>query len=185
MQPFEKIRKAVGDKMDIHVEFHSLWNLPAAIKILGDAGLAMLARTLIVETGVEGGAMITAMTALDQNREVFAVPSAVHEKRLSGTNRLIKDGKVMLTECVEDILQELRPRLKGLLPDLPPPALRMAEDLTLFERRIIDAMDEHPLHIDQLAVRAGLATNDTLVHLLSLEFKGLVRQMAGRMFVKV
>ncbi len=156
-------------------------NFPRRNRIISGIALG----TLIVETGIEGGAMITAMTALDQNREVFAVPSAVHEKRLSGTNRLIKDGKAMLTECVDDILLELRPRLGGLLPRLPAPALRVTQDLTLFERRIIDAMDEHPLHIDQLAVRAGLATSDTLVYLLSLEFKGLVRQMAGRMFVKI
>jgi DNA processing protein len=135
--------------------------------------------TLIVESGVNGGAMITAATALDQNREVFAIPSALSE-RPSGTNRLIKEGKALLTESFEDILAELGPRLKSGAP----PSLRPAEDFSLFERRIYDAMEEHPLHIDQLAARSRLTTADTLVHLLSLESKGAVRQMAGRMFVK-
>jgi DNA processing protein len=155
-------------------------NFPRRNRIIAGISLG----TLIVETGVEGGAMITATMALDQNREVFAIPSALHEKRISGTNRLIKEGKALLTESVDDILAELSPRLKGITPRLPTRAAHIQQDLTLFERRIYDAMDERPLHIDELASRTGLATGDTLVHLLSLEFKGAVRQMAGRMFVK-
>ncbi len=153
-------------------------NFPRRNRIISGIALG----TLIVETGVEGGAMITAMTALDQNREVFAVPSAVQERRRSGTNRLIRDGKALLTESVEDIIAELGPRLKGLRLA---PAVAPAADLSLFERRIFDCMDDEPLHIDQLAARTGLATGEILVHLLSLEFKGMVRQMAGRMFTKV
>lgn len=135
--------------------------------------------TLIIESGVDGGAMITAATALDQNREVFAIPSALKE-RPSGTNRLIKEAKALLAESIEDILAELGPRLTTS----PLPPTRPAEDLSLFERRIYDAMEEQPLHIDQIAARSGLTTADTLVHLLSLEFKGAVRQMAGKIFVK-
>lgn len=154
-------------------------NFPRRNRIISGIALG----TLIVETGVEGGAMITAMTALDQNREVFAVPSSVQERRRSGTNRLIKEGKALLTESVEDIIAELAPRLKDLraVPAASPPA----EELSLFERRVFDCLGDEPLHIDQLAAQAGLATGDILVHLLSLEFKGMVRQMAGRMFVKV
>lgn len=128
--------------------------------------------------------MITATLAVDQNREVFAIPSALHEKRASGTNRLIKEGKAMLTESVDDILAELSPRLRGVAPRPPARTVSVQQDLSLFERRIYDKMDEGPLHIDELAARAGFATGDTLVHLLSLELKGAVRQMAGRMFVK-
>ena len=152
-------------------------NFPRRNRIISGIALG----TLIVESGVEGGAMITATTALDQNREVFAIPSALHEKRTSGTNRLIKEGKALLTETIEDILAELGPRLKGITT---PPPVPPTQDLSLFERRIYDVMEDAPLHIDQLAARSGLATGDALVHLLSLEFKGAVRQMAGRMFVK-
>lgn len=156
-------------------------NFPRRNRIISGIALG----TLIVETGIEGGAMITAMTALDQNREVFAVPSPVNGRRPSGTNRLIKEGKALLTESVEDILSELAPRLGDLCPAVPRPPVPTFHELSLFERRIVDVMEGEPLHIDQLAARAGLATGDTLVHLLSLEFKGVVRQMAGRMFVKV
>jgi DNA processing protein len=63
--------------------------------------------TIVVETGVDGGAMITAAMALDQNREVFAVPGPVNGRRPSGTHRLIREGKAMLLERVEEVLAEL------------------------------------------------------------------------------
>jgi DNA processing protein len=156
-------------------------NFPRRNRIISGIALG----TLIIETGVEGGAMITASTALDQNREVFAVPSPLQERKTSGTNRLIKEGKALLTESVDDILTELGPRLKGILTadKLPSPA--PPPELTLFEQRVHDVLEETPLHIDQLAERAGLSTGDALVHLLSLEFKGLVRQMAGKLFVRI
>ncbi len=138
--------------------------------------------TLVVETGHEGGAMITATTALDQNREVFAIPSAVTERRASGTNRLIKEGKALLTESVDDILGELGPRIKSLLKDHAAVPFEPPQDLTLFERRLYDVVNEDPVHIDLLAERAGLSASETLVHLLSLEFKGIVRQLPGKMF---
>ena len=156
-------------------------NFPRRNRIISGITLA----TLIVETGVDGGAMITATTALDQNREIFAVPSAVNEKRKSGANLLIKEGKAILTETVDDILAELAPRLKGILKDHSLMKAEPPPDLTLFERRLYDAMGENPVHIDALAERSGLSTSDALVHLLSLEFKGSIRQMAGKMFVKV
>jgi DNA processing protein len=154
-------------------------NFPRRNRIISGIALG----TLIVETGIEGGAMITASMALDQNREVFAIPTAVNERKSSGTNLLIKQGKAMLTESVEDILAELAPRLKRFLSpageSAPPPSL------SLFEQRLYDTLTEEPLHIDAIAERAACATSDALVHLLSLEFKGVVRQNAGKMFLRI
>lgn len=154
-------------------------NFPRRNRIISGIALG----TLIVETGADGGAMITASMALDQNREVFAVPAAVHDKKPSGTNLLIKQGKAMLTESVEDILTELAPRLKRFLsPDdvrsHPPP-------LSLFEQKVYETLTGDPLYIDAVATRAGLATSDALVHLLSLEFKGVVRQLPGKRFIRI
>ncbi len=140
--------------------------------------------TLIVETGVEGGAMITASTALDQNRATFAIPSAVTDKRKSGTNLLIKEGKAALTESVEDVIAELKPQLKRVLQLQEAGPKRPALDLSLFEQQLYDVLSDEPLHIDVIAERARLATSDALVHLLSMEFKGAVRQLRGKMFVK-
>ena len=155
-------------------------NFPRRNRIISGLSLG----TIIVETGVEGGAMITASMALDQNRATFAIPSAVSEKRKSGTNLLIKEGKAALLESIDDILTELQPQLKRVLPArsrLPekPPA-----PLTLFEQQLYDVLRDEPAHIDAIARQSGLTTSDALVHLLSMEFKGVVRQLRGKMFVK-
>jgi DNA processing protein len=142
----------------------------------------MTLATLVIETSPEGGAMITARMALEQGREVFAVPSPVSGTRRSGTNLLIKEGKAKLTETVDDILEELAPRLSPLKRAA---AGEAPQDLTLFERTILDGCGDDPLHVDALASRARMTVPDALVHLLSLEFKGAVRQMPGKRFVRL
>jgi DNA processing protein len=153
-------------------------NFPRRNRIVSGIALA----TLVIETAPGGGAMITAGMALEQGREVFAVPSAVSACGTSGTNLLIKEGKAKLTESVDDILEELAPRLSNLHPV---PAQNGASDLTLFERAMLDALGDEPLHVDALATRARMSVPDALVHLLSLEFKGAVRQMPGKMFARL
>ena len=155
-------------------------NFPRRNRIISGIALA----TLIVETGVDGGAMITATTALDQNRDIFAIPSAISDKRPSGTNLLIKEGKAALIESVDDLLAEIGPRLKRVLKNRTAPKKAAPPELTLFERQLYDAMGEDAVHIDLLAERAGISTSDALVQLLSLEFKGVVRQMPGKFFVR-
>jgi DNA processing protein len=153
-------------------------NFPRRNRIVSGIALA----TLVIETAPGGGAMITAGMALEQGREVFAVPSSVSACGKSGTNLLIKEGKAKLTESVDDILEELAPRLSNLQP---PPTQNHAADLTLFERAMLDALGDEPLHVDALATRSHMSVPDALVHLLSLEFKGAVRQMPGKMFARL
>ncbi|HTY59713.1 MAG TPA: DNA-processing protein DprA, partial [Bacteroidota bacterium] len=142
-------------------------NFPRRNRIVAGISLA----TLVIETAPGGGAMITAGIALDQGREVFALPSAVSSCSRSGTNLLIKEGKAKLTETVDDILVELAPRLS---PPVRPLARKAEPDVTLFERTLLDAMGDDPQHIDPLAAAAHMTPSDALVHLLSLEFKGAV-----------
>ena len=141
--------------------------------------------TLVIETGTDGGAMITASLAADQGREVFAVPAAVATGRPSGTNLLIKEGKAKLTESIDDVLVELAPRFKAMLPAGTSPRPAASDELTLFERRIVDVLGDTPVHIDALAAQSGFSVPDALVHLLALEFKGFVRQRPGKMFVRL
>src|SRR3990172_7379063 len=131
--------------------------------------------TIIIESLEDGGAMITATTALDQNREVFAVPGNITEKRSAGPNKLIREGRAKLVQTVDDILEELRPHLRPLLKREREPEPMI--ELTLFERKMLDTLQSDTLHIDFIAERAELSTSDALVTLLSLEFKGLVRQL--------
>ena len=153
-------------------------NFPRRNRIVSGISLA----TLVIETPPGGGAMITAGMALDQGREVFAVPSAVSATSKSGTNLLIKEGKAKLTETLDDILEELAPRLAGLKR---PSGRPDAADLSLFERTLLDVFGDDPVHADALAARAQMTVPDTLVHLLSLEFKGAVRQIPGKRFVRL
>lgn len=155
-------------------------NFPRRNRIV--SGLAM--GTVVVEAFEKGGALITARLALEQNREVFAVPSNLNNEAGRGTNRLIRDGHAKLILGVEDILAEL---------DLPesapaseaPVAPQPPADLNAVEQQLYDALTAEPIHLDTLCERTGLDASSALVYLLSLEFKGLVRQLAGKQFFRV
>ena len=154
-------------------------NFPRRNRIISGLSLG----TLVVESGEDGGAMITASTALDQNREVFAIPGNITEKRSAGPHKLIREGRAKLVHRVEDILEELGPQMRNLLK-----RERSAEpvvELTLFERKLLSVLGDDPAQIDTIAESAETSTADALVNLLSLEFKGLVRQLPGKMFVRM
>lgn len=136
--------------------------------------------TIVVEAGQSSGALITADDALEQNREVFAIPGNVNNPRSFGCNRLIQQG-AKLVQSVEDILEELsgieRPSTgqQELLPII---------DLDTDEDKVFRALTHEPLHIDFIAKQIGLTTAQTLGVLLKLELKSLVHQLPGKMFLK-
>jgi DNA processing protein len=141
--------------------------------------------TVIVESEVQGGSMITASLALDENRDVFAVPGDIYRPSSSGPNQLIRESRAKLATNAEEILIEL-----GWLDKLgktkkPQPINR--NGLNMFENKIVDVLESAggPLQLDQLAERAGLEIQDILSQLLMLEFKSIVRQMAGKQFMLV
>lgn len=138
--------------------------------------------TLIVEAYEEGGALITARLALEQNREVFAVPGSIHSGASEGANRLIQRGEAKLVQTVEDVLDELGIKASQASPTGP--VVRIA-DLVPEERALCRVMGHEPVHIDRLCAASGLDPASALVYLLSLEFKGLVRQLAGKQFFLV
>jgi DNA processing protein len=153
-------------------------NFPRRNRIISGISLG----TVVVETDVGGGAMITAGTALDQNREVFAVPGNVTEKKSRGTHKLIKEGRAKLVEDVKDVVEELRYKLKPILRDQP--KVQSRPQLSIFEQKIFDALGDEPIHIDALSEKCAMTTSDLLVQLLSLELKGVVKQLAGKYFTK-
>lgn len=153
-------------------------NFPRRNRIISGLSLG----TLVVESAVDGGAMITASTALDQNREVFAIPGNINEKRSRGPHTLIQEGRAKLVQCVEDILSELNLKIdKGALKKEEAPPVQ----LSIFEQKIYELLGNDPIHIDDLAELADDSTSDVLVTLLSLEFKGLIRQLPGKMFMRM
>jgi DNA processing protein len=157
-------------------------NFPRRNRIISGMSLG----TVVIESSETGGAMITASYALDQNSEVFAIPGNITERRSTGTNKLIQRGNAKLVLSVEDIIVEISEKLKYTSTGLKKIHARQEPlSLSIFEQKIFDALAGDTLHIDHIAERSGLSTSDALVHLLSLEFKGIVKQLAGKMFLRV
>jgi DNA processing protein len=154
-------------------------NFPRRNRIISGISLG----TVVVESDVDGGAMITASMALDQDREVFAVPGPAHSRRSRGCHALIRDGRAKLVAAVPEILSEISQGIpggcpaRGSSPSLPAP-------LPPEERTVYDLVGADPVHVDGLAAGSGLAVPDLLVRLLSLEMKGLVRQLPGKYFLR-
>jgi len=155
-------------------------NFPRRNRLISGLSLG----TLIIESDVGGGAMITASTALDQNREVFALPGNINSKRSRGCNALIKDGRAKLVETVDDIIVELGPTLRPLLKDVITSERKPPIELSLFEKKLFDILSNEPRHIDAIAEQAACSTADALINLLSLEFKNLVKQLPGKTFIR-
>lgn len=156
-------------------------NFPERNRILSGVALG----TLVVESYSEGGSLITARLALEQNREVFAVPGAITKDSSLGTNRLIQRGHAKLVLDVDDLLEEL----PQVVPDKREETDTNSsqdplEDLTGEKKRLYESLSDTPVHIDTLCEETGLDPSTALVHLLELEFNGLVRQMAGKQFYR-
>lgn len=160
-------------------------NFPRRNRIV--AGMAH--GTLVAEARPTGGALITAWMALEQNREVFAAPAALFSPTGEGTNQLIRKGYATLVTNVDELLAELDGQLRPAPParaeETPEPAEAPAPtDLNGPERKLYDALTTEPVHLDALCERTGLDSSNALVYLLSLEFRGLVRQLAGKQFFR-
>lgn len=156
-------------------------NFPRRNRIISGISIG----TLVIESGIKGGALLTAEIAVDQNREVFALPGYINSKQSEGTNELIKKGQAKLVTNVEDILNELEVKLKPVLKNDKYKKTEIDTDsLNDFEKKIFYALDYEPMHIDKINELTQLSVSDCLVNLLSLEFKNLVRQIPGKNFIR-
>jgi DNA processing protein len=154
-------------------------NFPRRNRIISGLSLG----TLVVEMRETGGALITAMMALEQDREVWAVPAPLFSE-MEGTNRLIRKSFAALVTGVDDVLADLEGVLGPSVPVSAPSAAGPAEDLNRVERQLYDALGPEPVHLDALCAATGLDAPTALVYLLNLEFRGLVRQLAGKQFFR-
>lgn len=137
--------------------------------------------TLIVEAGEKSGALITGDYAVEQNREVFAIPGNVNVTQSKGPNRLIKNG-AKLVESIDDILVELEHKL---MPITHPVKKEKVLQLNPYEQSVYDCVANDPRHIDQISKTAKMSTGEALSHLLSLELMGAVKQLSGKHFIKI
>lgn len=144
---------------------------PRRNRILSGMSLGVL----VVEGDIKSGALITARQALEQNREVFAVPGSIYSPNSRGTNKLIQDGEAKLTLDVQDVLAELNLSMASH-------QIEMAELIPADETEsvLLKHINAEPVHIDEVRRECGLPIATVTGALAMLELKGLVRQV-GRM----
>lgn len=135
--------------------------------------------TLVIEAGEDSGALITARHALDQNREVFAVPGSILSPRSRGTNLLIQRSEAKLVQSHEDILEELNISSDGNQVEMA--ALFPAND---DESKILYHLSREPTHIDELIRESGMTSSVVSSLLAMMELRGLVRQVGGMNYVR-
>ena len=135
---------------------------------------------LVVEAGVNSGALITANQSADQGRAIYAIPGRIDNPVALGSNKLIQQG-AKLVQSAQDILDDM-----GMLfrdePDLAAPAA--PADLSDGERTVLSTLDGDETHIDTIASRSGLPISVVASTLLALEMRRLVKQLPGSRFVR-
>ncbi len=146
------------------------------------SGLAL--GTVVVEAAIGSGSLITARQALDQNREVFAVPGSPIDPRTRGCNDLIRQGAT-LTESADDVLQALKalqasPRFALREPPPPPPAPPPESDSDAARPVVLDLLGPTPVNQDDLIRRSGLPAPLVLSILLELELAGRLHRSPGQ-----
>jgi len=167
-------------------------NFPYRNRIISGLSLGVV----VVEAAENSGSLITARLAIEQNREVFAVPGNITSRNSFGTNYLIKGAGAKLVQQWQDIAAELPPQIAARL--LPPPfgdkkkEKSLADQLILLPRGLSGSETmvlklltaDTPAHIDMLVEGSKLSISDLTAALLSLEMRELIRALPGRCFVR-
>ena len=148
-------------------------NFPPRNRIISGLSLAVV----IVEAGVESGALITAGFAAEQGREVFAIPGSIYAPASKGTNLLIQKGAHPLVRY-EDLLDALNLEMMGEQKNA---RLALPGDAT--EAKLFELLSQEPVHVNDLGALAEMPIEQVSSTLALMELKGLVRQVGGMNYV--
>jgi DNA processing protein len=154
------------------------FNFPARNRLISGLSLGVV----VVEATEKSGSLITAAMAVEQGREVFAVPGEAGASRSRGAHRLIRQG-AKLVETVDDIIEEIAPQLlrrSGRAVPAPPALPANASDGA---RTIFALLQDSNLQVDQVIERSALPAAQVLEILLDLELQGFVRQAPGKIYI--
>jgi DNA processing protein len=158
-------------------------NFPRRNRIISGLSLGVL----VVEAALRSGSLITAHQALEQGREVFAIPGSIHNSLARGCHALIKNG-AKLVETAQDIMEELAPLLGILAPVAEAEAAAAqwpeseAQCLDQAQQSLLDAMGFEPVSIDELAISSERDAQVISSQLLLLELSGHVSSSAGGLY---
>ncbi len=181
----EKLYKEIAKSGVVITEFEEdtpplKYNFPKRNRIISGISLGVV----VVEAAQNSGALITANFALEQGREVFAVPGKINSTTSRGTHELIKDG-AKLVQSAEDIVEELNISKRPVDDDKStskPDGIEIK--LSEYERSIYELLSDEPCHIDEIVGRANIALSKTSQILLNLELKRLVRELPGKNYIR-
>jgi DNA processing protein len=140
---------------------------------------------VIVEAGERSGALITADFALEQGREVLAVPGSILSRLSAGTNDLLKQGASPVT-CVEDVLSAVQ-AVQALHSPGAQPSERVARRLPVLspeEQLVWGALADEPQHVDELARGLGRRVGEVAATLAILELQGMARQVGAMLYTR-
>jgi DNA processing protein len=156
------------------------WHFPQRNRIISGLSLGIL----VVEAAENSGSLITARLALEQGRDVFAIPGSIHNPLAKGCHQLIKRGQAKLTETVADVLSELSGQLRPFLAEktatLPPP-----DDLSEAAKTLLTHIGYDPMLMDDLLAKAKISTADCASLLLELELSDSVEIYGGNKIARI
>jgi len=136
--------------------------------------------TIVVEAGHHSGAILTALNAVDQNREVFAVPGRITDAKSVGCLRLIRNGAIPL-ENADQVLEHIQAKM---FKPPRPQQQQLRLDLNQTERKLWEVLSSEPKHIDEIVAASQMDVTQVLATLLGMELKGAVLQLSGKQFVR-